>query len=76
MAVVARNAFPFGPVWEAVLPLPAWYVVVYAYLLACRSTETGPGVEGCLLQGTSVLLSPSEIFFHFLQFLVLRPCDT
>lgn len=49
MAVTARNAFPFGPVWEAILLLSAHDVVVYAYLLACRSTEAGPGVQGYLL---------------------------
>lgn len=49
MAVIARNAFPFRPVWEAVLLLPAHYVVVYAYLLACGSTEVGPAVQGYLL---------------------------
>lgn len=76
MTVAARNVLPFGPGWPATLLLPACYIVVYVYLLSCRSTKAGPGVQGYLLQGASMLLSPSEICFHFLQLLTLRPCGT
>jgi len=45
-------------------------------LLTFTSTEAGPGVQGCLLQGATMLLSPSEICFRLLQLLALRPCGT